>query len=108
VGIFSFSEVMIMAIHKVGDRVRIKNINTPRDGKTGTIYNIETSPLWQMPGRVGTAYHVDIDGIGKYSPQGFNYGYLENELEPLVLPHESAWQAFKADHLIGKPELVTV
>jgi hypothetical protein len=79
----------------VGQRVRIVGPTTsiPR-GSTATIVCIELANHVRH-GR-GVYNDVDVDGYGRLSRRGWQLAFRDEDLEPLVPPHEPCEAEFKA------------
>jgi len=77
---------------KIGDRVRIVCRFSPRFGKVGTIWKIcevrwDLETLKNGYKQSDLAYCVDIDGLGKFHPNGYHkYAYTAADLRPLTDP----------------------
>lgn len=82
---------------KVGDRVRVNCPECWRHEREGTIWSVAEDGCWtnlaRSLGKHGTAYRVDLDGIGRTSDQGNYVGYMRSQLIPLTKPKEvGTWE----------------
>lgn len=77
-----------MAKFYVGQRVRIVNVSSPRNGCEGRIVSYRES-INQEHG-LGMYWEVDVEGFGRFDPEdGLVYAYPSHNLEPITPPHEA-------------------